>query len=315
MIGARQVPALARRTLRGWIDDGAPDMGAALAFYTLLTLAPLLMVAVGLAGFFLGREEAHGAFIAQAAAWLGDGAAFGLETALDAAGSREAGLTPALVGAVAMFIGAITIFAELKSGLRRIWKAPEREPGGPVRQIAVGASLFMLVAAVGLLLAASLAASAFLAAVRPGALDAAPVTLRGIEFLASLVGVTVLFAVLYKAVPGARIAWGDVWLGAAFASFLFWLGKLGFALYFGAAALDSSFGAAGLVVMVALWAYFSAQAFFLGAELTRHYALAHGSRRHEAAAPTLAEMNAAFEELVERSRRRGAGRLLGSDSG
>ena len=315
MIALREAPDLARRALRGWLDDAGPGMGAALAFYTLLALAPLLLVGVGLAGFFLGRDEAQNALVAQVAALLGDGAAFGVESLLDAAGSREEGLTPALVGGAAMFIAAIAIFADLRSSLDRIWKCP-RAAVPDWQHLASSAACFLLVSAAALLLLASLLASTFLAAARPQALDGSPAALHALEFLVSFVAMTGLFAVIHKALPSARVAWRDVWVGSAATALLFWVGKFAFALYLGRAAIGSGFGAAGAVVVIALWAYYSAHAFYLGAELVRHYALRHGSRRGEvAAAPTLAEMNAAYEELIERTRLASRGRLLGSDSG
>jgi len=315
MLDSRQFLDLSRHTFRGWRDDAAPSMGAALAFYVVLTLTPLLLVAVGLAGFFLGRDEAQNALIAQVSALLGDGAAFGIESLLDAAGSRDEGLTPALVGAVTMILAAIAIFAELRRSLDRVWKCPAPAERKAWKELGVLALDFVLVTAVGLLLVASLLASTYLAAAHPGALDGSPLTLHAMEFLASFVGITALFAIVFKVVPTPAVAWRDVWIGAAATSLLFWLGKLAIAYYIGRTAIDSGFGAAGAVVVVVLWVYYSAQAFFAGAEITRHYALLHGSRRNEvAAAPTLSEMNAAYEELVERARRKASGKLLGSDS-
>ena len=167
----------------------------------------------------------------------------------------------------------------------------------------------------GVFVVGSLLASTYIAAAQPQALAGSPFVLHAMEFAASFIGITALFALVYKVVPTPAVAWGDVWIGAAATALLFWLGKLAVASYIGSAATDSSFGAAGAVVVLVLWVYYSAQAFFAGAEITRHYALAHGSRRDEVApAPTLSEMNAAYEELVERARRKASGKLLGSDS-
>lgn len=302
MIGRESVLDIGRRALRGWIDDGGSTLGAAVAFYALLTLAPLLLVAVGVGGFFVGGEEAQLALVTRVAALLGDGAALGVESFLDAAG--RGGVTPALVGAVAMILGAVTIFAALRAGLDRIWKAPPRA-APPWRDLAASAAAFVLVTGAGLLLVASMLASTFLAAARPQALAGAPWALHGLEFLVSFVAMTALFALLFKVLPTPKVEWRDVALGAAATSLLFWIGKFAVAHYLGKAALDSGFGAAGAGVVIAAWAWYSAQAFFLGAEVTRHYALRLGSRRDEVpVAPTLAEMNAAYEELIERTRRR-----------
>jgi len=303
MLRARDFPGLLQRSVRGWIDDSAPSMGAALAFYALLSLAPLLLVALGLAGFFFGRDTAHDALISQVASMLGDQAAMGIETLLDAAGTRQEGLTPALVGGVLMFIGATTLFGELRADLDRIWRHTPAETGGLRRQLATRAAAFLMVAVIGLLLMASMLASTFFSTVGAERLGLSEPTLHALEFLTSFVAVTVLFAAIYKILPSKKIAWGDVWVGAAVTSLLFWVGKLAIALYLAKAAVDSSFGAAGALVVLVLWVYYSAQVFFLGAEFTKEYALYHGSIRHERTGRRLTDMNASYDALVERAKR------------
>ena len=298
--GLQALGELTRRSVKGWIDDAAPTMGAALAFYTVLSLAPLLLVATGVAGFVVGRDEAHAALIEQLALLLGDKAALGIETMLDAAGSREEGFWPTLIGLATMFIGATTVFAELRTDLDRIWrtKAPAH---GSFAELVLGRIFsFLLVMSIGGLLIFSLLASTFLAAVGTWWFGRSQLALQAIEFTTSFVVITLLFGLIYKILPSRRIAWGDVWVGAAVTSVLFWVGKLLIALYISKTAVDSTFGAAGALVIVILWVYYSSQVFFLGAEFTKEYALRHGSKRHEVLAPPseLAQMNADYETLA-----------------
>jgi membrane protein len=292
--------ALAKRAARAWIDDAAPSMGAALAFYTMLSLAPLLLVAVGVAGFFVGQDEAQRALVDQLALILGEKAAFGIETLLDAAGSRDEGMMPALIGLGTMVVGATTVFAELRADLDRIWRHKPVH-AGVAKMLFARFFSFLLVMAIGALLMLSLVASTFLAAVGAWWFGKSPLMVHAIEFFTSFVVVTLLFALIYKLLPSRRIAWGDVWVGAAVTSVLFWVGKFFIALYISHAAVDSTFGAAGALVVVILWVYYSAQVFFLGAEFTKEYALEYGSRRRERGRP-LAEMNADYDSLVNRAK-------------
>jgi len=300
----RDLADLGRRAVRGWIDDSAPSMGAALAFYTLLSLAPLLLVLVGLAGFFVGRDAAQDAMLAKAATLLGEDAAVGIESFLDmAAASGGEGILPALIGAVMIFVASTTVFAELRADLDRIWRTPRAEGGTFMRHIAERTASFVLLAVIGLLLVGSMVASTLLSTIGKESLDLSEGALHASEFVISFVIVTLLFAAIYKILPTRPVAWRDVWIGAAATSLLFWVGKLAIALYLAHAAVDSSFGAAASLVMVILWVYYSAQVFFLGAELTKEYALYHGSRQNERRGRRLADMNAPYEALMERARR------------
>jgi membrane protein len=309
LLRARDYVDLAKRSVRGWSEDNAPTMGAALAFYALLTLAPLLLVVLGLAGWFVGRDEAHNALVAQVALLLGEQAAMGIENLLDLAGTRDPGITPALIGAVAIFVASTTVFAELRADLDRIWRyKPEDDGRGWLREVGGRASAFVMVMAIGLLLVASMLASTFLAAMGTRWFAGSAATLHALEFLTSFVVITLLFATIYKVLPSKRIAWGDVWVGAAVTALLFWVGKFAIALYIGRAAVDSTFGAAGALVVLILWVYYSAQVFFLGAEFTKEYAFFHGSRRHERSGRRLSDMNATYDDLIERAKRITTGR-------
>lgn len=308
LLRGRDLVDLAQRSAKAWIEDGAPTMGAALAFYTVLSLAPLLLVALGLAGYFVGRDEAHGALIAQVALLLGDSAAMSIEGLLDTAGTRDEGVTPALVGAVTMFIGATTVFAELRADLDRIWRYEEEGERGFLPHLAARAGAFAMVAISGLALVVSMLASTFLAAMGSRWFAGSAAVAHAIEFATSFGVITLLFAAIYKILPSRRVAWGDVWVGAAVTALLFWMGKFLIALYISRAAIDSTFGAAGALVVVIVWVYYSAQVFFLGAEFTKEYSLYHGSRQDERRGRRLTDLNATYEDLIERAKRITTGR-------
>lgn len=296
-LGWRPFVALLKRTGRAWVDDGAPTMGAALAFYTLFSLAPLAMIAIGLAGFFVGREEAQAALVGEVARLVGEQAALGVEDLIDRAALWERGLLPAVVGIVTVVFGATTVFAELRADLDRIW---HHKPvgGGSLMRLACGRLFaFLMVAAIGLLLLASVALTTVLTSAGEAVFGQSPQVLWLTEFGVSFAVVTVLFAMIYKILPSPRLEWRDVWMGAAVTAVLFWIGKFAIALYVSRAGIASSFGAAGTIVVLVMWVYYSAQVFFLGAEFTKEFALRHGSKRGERRPRrALGEMRAANDD-------------------
>jgi membrane protein len=288
--------------VQGWIDDSGSSMGAALAFYSLLSLAPLLLVVIGVAGVVWGRTEAQTMLMDQITSVVGDNAAAGIQLVLDNAsqGAGE-GLVPALIGFATALFGAATVFNQLQQDLDRIWRHHARKTGvmGMVRSRLL---TFGMVLSVGFLLLVSLVVSTALSAVS-GAWLGSLIGARTLEFALSFVVVTGLFAMIFKILPRTRIAWGDVWVGAAVTSMLFWIGKYLIGLYLGHASVASSFGAAGTIVVLIVWVYYSAQIFFLGAEFTREYALRHGSRCNTVQARKRRQMEAANEdEMVERAK-------------
>jgi len=197
---------------------------------------------------------------------------------LTAADNRSQGLVAAIASAVTLVIGATTVFAELRRDLDRIWKTKKEEVRGLLRILWARVWSFGLVLTIGFLLMISLALSAIVTAfgsLLAQYLPGAPVILRSVEFVVSFFLVTGLFAMIYKILPSARIAWKDVWVGAAVTSLLFWIGKYLIGLYLARSAVASPFGAAGTLIVVIVWVYYSAQIFFLGAEFTRAYAAAH----------------------------------------
>jgi len=281
-LNASQLLQLARCSLKAWVDDAAPSMGASLAFYTLFSLAPLLLVVIALAGLFFGRDAAQDMLIEQFSQLLGERAASGVEALLEAAGTRDEGRFAAAIGVVTLLVGATTVFAELRSDLNRIWRHKPATASGMAKFAVARLLSFVMVIGAGVLLLASMIATTVVAAAGERWFPDAEIVVHLGEFATSILMVTGLFAMIYKLLPSPRIAWSDVWVGAAVTSALFWIGKLLIALYLAKAAVGSTFGAAGAIVVVIAWVYYSSQVFFLGAEFTRQYALHHGSRRDEA---------------------------------
>jgi membrane protein len=269
---------LTRRAFKGWNEDGANSMGAALAFYTLLSMAPLLVLVITLAGLFIGRDEAQQVLMTQVSGLLGDTGAEGVQSVLAAADNKDGGALAAVVSLFTLLLGATTVFAELKTDLDRIWKTKPPRSSGVWKFLRTRLLSFGLVVTIGFLLLVSLVVSAALSYVGTTLFGGAEAVMHVLEFAGSLAVITVLFAAVYKLLPSTRIAWRDVWVGSAVTALLFWIGKFLIGLYLGRSSVASSFGAAGTLVVTIVWVYYSAQIFFLGAEFTREYALSHGTR-------------------------------------
>ena len=268
---------LMKRAFGGWSADNANSMGAALAFYTLLSMAPLLVLVITLAGFVIGRDQAQVVLMTQLSGLLGDTGAEGVKVVLEAANNRKGGLLATVISLFTLILGATTVFAELKTDLDRIWKSKPPKASGFWNFLRSRLLSFGLVVTIGFLLLISLVVSAALSYIGT-AFGGGVVLMQALEFVASIAVMTVLFAAVYKVLPSARIAWSDVWVGAAVTALLFWIGKFLIGLYLGKTAMASSFGAAGALVVTIVWVYYSAQIFFLGAEFTREYALSHGTK-------------------------------------
>lgn len=277
----REFGGLFKEAFSGWVEDDASSMGAALAFYTLFSMAPLLLLVISVAGLVIGARAAREAIFDQLELLLGPRGAGAVQAVLDAADDPARGTLAAIVSLATLAIGATTVFAELRRDLDRIWKQP-RPPGGLTAMLRARLKALGLVLTIGFLLMVSLALSAAVTAVGSlwsGMLPGTAVLLRTLEFGVSFVLVTGLFAMIYKILPSVSLAWSDVWIGAAATSLLFWVGKWLIGVYIAKSAVASPFGAAGTLVVVILWVYYSAQIFFLGAEFTRAYALRRGSLR------------------------------------
>jgi len=294
------------RAVKGWIADKATSMGAALAFYSLLSLAPLLVMVIAVAGLVLGHDEAQRLLMTQVSDLLGENGAKGIETILDSVDTKREGMLATVIGALTLVMGATTVFAELKTDLDRIWKYTAKKSSGWWGFIRTRLLSFGLVLTVAFLLLVSLVVSAAVSALGNAWFGSFEAVLHVIEFVMSVAIMTVLFAMMYKLLPATRIAWSDVWTGALFTAVLFWLGKFAIGLYLGKNETLSSFGSASTVVLVIVWVYYSAQIFFLGAEFTHEFAKEHGSRSGAAPPEGVEAANSEFareDELVHRAKK------------
>jgi len=283
----KQIWNLINKSVAAWINDYAPSMGAALAYYTLFSMAPLLIIVIAVAGLVFGAEAARGEIVAQIQSIIGWEGAIAVQGLLKSAREPAQDILAAVVSLVTLLIGATTVFAELQSDLDRIWRVP-----APVKENGLWTLLrtrllsFGLVLGLVFLLLVSLVVSALIAALgkwSDGLFQGWETVLHLITFGVSFFISTFLFAMIYKLMPRARIAWRDVWVGAAVTSLLFEIGKFLIGLYLGKTGVASSFGAAGSLVLLLVWVYFSAQIFLLGAEFTWVYSHEYGSKASQVA--------------------------------
>jgi membrane protein len=267
--------------VNGWINDRAPRKGAALAFYTVFSLAPVLLIAITVAGIVFGEAAARGEIVEQIGALVGPEGAMAVEAMiLNVASRPDGGFWPTMIGIGTLLVGATTALAELKDGMDQIWRAPPERTSGFMYTIRSRLLSLGLVLALGFLLMVSLVLSASLTAITRyvGEQTLGLEALRVANFVISFGLITVIFAALFKFLPAVRIAWGDVWVGAIVTALLFNVGKFLIGFYLGNSAVVSTYGAAGSLILVLMWVYFSAQIFLLGAEFTKFYAYEHGSR-------------------------------------
>ena len=276
---------LLKESVSAWIGDYAPSMGAALAYYTMFSLAPLLLIVIAVAGLVFGRDAAQGEVFTQLRDLMGDEGAVAVQGLLKSASEPATGTLAIVLGGLALFIGATTVFGELQTSLDRIWRAPSLKKGSGIWTLVRERLLsFGMILTIGFLLLVSLVLSAALAALGKWwnpSFRGWEAMLHVANFVLGFLVITVLFALIYKILPRVRIAWRDVWIGAAVTSVLFAIGKFAIGLYLGKSGIASGFGAAGSIVLLLVWVYYSAQIFLLGAEFTWVYAYRLGSRRNE----------------------------------
>ena len=282
---------LVRETVSGWIDHRASSLGAALAYYTAFSLAPLLLIAIAVAGIWVDSDVAAQAIAEQASALLGPRAAEGVEFMLRAAPHAASGWLAGAVGLVTLIIGATTVLTEVQYDLDMIWRAPPRKSSGMIAALGSRLLSFGLVICIGFLFLASLVVSTGLSALSAHGIavfPGSPVVLTTAHVLAWGVMLTTCFALLYKWLPNIRLAWGEVLAGALVTTVLFSIGRLLIGLYLTHTATASMHGAAGALIILLLWFYYSAQVFLLGAEFTVVYARRLGSLRGAAPGAALA---------------------------
>jgi membrane protein len=282
MIG-RDVAGLFRTAAVNWVQDYAQSMGAALAFYTMFSIAPLLLIVISVAGIVFGEEAARGEIYEQLQGLLGTPGALAVQGLLESVSKSGETVAATFLGVVLLFVGATSVFAELQDAFDRIWRAPPR-PGtsGLWNIVRVRLLSFGMILGIGFLLMVSLVFSAGMAALSArweplfaGWERVAYTT----DVAASVVLATVVFAMIFKTMPRVRIDWKDVWIGAAATSLLFLAGKFLIGVYIGRSDISSGFGAAASLVVVLLWVYYSAQIFLFGVEFTRAYSHRFGSRK------------------------------------
>jgi len=275
------VTALFRQAGAAWLADNAPRLGAALAFYTLFSLAPVLIVAVSVAGFVFGKKAAQGEIVLQFQGLMGTQGATAIEAILQSTNRPALGGVATTLGLLAILVGASGAFNELQDALNTIWKVDSRTKSfwtviSRQRLFSLG-----LVVATGFLLLTSLLVTAALSSGERFVSNLLPISgilLESINFVFSFGVITILFALILKFIPDTSIAWREVMMGATVTSLLFAVGKVIIGLYLGHSALISAYGAAASLVIFLIWIYYSAQILLFGAELTHVYALKYGSR-------------------------------------
>ncbi len=268
-----------------WTRHKAPRLGASLAFYTLLSLTPLLLVAVSIAGLAFGQKLAESDLVYQVQTLIGPAGAKAVQALLEGARNTTHGIIATIIGLVTLLFGASGVLIELRDALNTIWEVPTPAPKGNLQRIAgfIKERLFSfaLVLSIGFLLLISLVVNAWISALGAfyiAALPANEAILHVLNFLISFIIVAGLFAAIYKVMPDVRLEWRDVLLGGGVTSVMFTVGKLVIGIYIGRAGFASTYGAAASIVAFIVWVYYSSQIFFLGAEFTKSFANRYGSR-------------------------------------
>jgi membrane protein len=272
---------LARDSVSAFIDDEALTRGAAIAFYTVTSIGPVLFIVVAIAGLVFGEDAARGAISSELGSLMGQQSADLLQTAIENAARTSSGVIAAAIGIATLVITASGVFTEMQQTLNVIWRA---EPRGTTisRLIRARAVSLGLVGALGFLLLVSLVISTLLSALSDyinAYLPSGHLILQTLTFVVSFGLIALLFGAIYKVLPDRKIKWHDVMIGALVTAFLFTIGKSLISLYIGSSTVASSYGAAGSLIVVLLWIYYSAQIFLLGAEFTKVYASRHGSHQ------------------------------------
>ena len=271
---------LGKESVTSFVNDQALSRGAAIAFYAVTSIGPLVLIIVAIAGLAFGQDAARGAIAAQLSGLMGQQSAELLQNIIRSASGKSSGIFAGALGVITLLVTASGMFGEMQSALNAIWKADPK--GGTVsRLIRARAASLGLVVALGFLLLVSLVIGAGLSALSEyvnAYLPFGHFILQAVNFLISFALISVLFAEIYKVLPDKNLAWRDVLVGAVATAFLFSIGKFLIGLYIGSSAVASSYGAAGALIVALLWIYYSAQIFLLGAEFTKVYAHRHGSQ-------------------------------------
>jgi membrane protein len=278
---------LFKQTISEFSADKVPRLGAALAYYTIFSLAPLLLIVIAIAGIVFGHDAAQNKIFEQLRGVLGATTAAGVQEMVKNAAKPKTGTVATILGIATLLLGASGVFGQLKDALNTIWDVKPKEGRGIMGMIKDRFLSFAMVLGLGFLLLVSLVIDTAIAAMGKFAgshLPGGEALWHIVELAFSFVVITVLMAGIFRLLPDLKIEWRDVWFGAALTSILFVLGKFGLGIYFAKSAVGSSFGAAGSLVLVLLWVYYSAQILLFGAEFTQVFARSHGSLKAQAAA-------------------------------
>ncbi|HYN87506.1 MAG TPA: YihY/virulence factor BrkB family protein [Ardenticatenaceae bacterium] len=292
----RTVWELLKETFTDWSEDKASRLAAALAYYTIFALSPLLIIVIGIASVFLGEEAARGQIVGQIGGLVGEESGEAIQEMI-AARQESTGLAATVIGIVTLILGASGVFGQLQDALNTIWEVAPKPGRGILGMVKDRFISFTMVLGIAFLLLVSLVVSAGLGALGTFFGNLLPLpefVLQALNFVISFGVITLLFAMIYKVLPDVDIAWRDVWVGAAITALLFTIGKFAIGLYLGKSSVSSSFGAAGALIVILVWIYYSAQLLFLGAEFTQVYARRFGSRiqPEEDAVPVTGEARA-----------------------
>ena len=263
--------ALIRNTFSSWADHEAPRLGAALAFYTILSLAPLMILIVALAAFVFGFPSAQSQILYQVRSMLGQEGADAVKSIIEQAQKPSDSITASVLGMAMLLFGASGVFEELRSALNKIWNVRPVQSGHIAALLRERFFSFGMVLAIGFLLLVSLVFSAGIAALGSLYGETLPMpewAMQWVNVIVSFISIAVVFALIFKFVPQAKVAWKAVIVGGLLTAFLFTVGKFLIGLYLGKAAVGSAYGAAGSLVVIIVWVYYSSQIFFLGAEFT-----------------------------------------------
>jgi membrane protein len=281
LMSAKVAIALLKETYTDWNEDKAPRLGAALAYYTVFSIAPLLVVLIAVAGIFFGQEAARGQISSEISRVVGPQAAEFLEAMIEGARKPSDSIFATVIGLVTLLLGAMGVFGQLQDALNTIWEVQPKPGRTFIETIKDRLTPFAMVIGVSFLLLTSLVATAAINALANWMNDVLPlhpILLQAINLVLGFALITVMFALIFKVLPDVKIQWHDVWIGAALTAVLFLVGQLGLAWYVGKSATSSTYGAAGSLVAVLLWVYWTSQILFFGAEFTQVYATKFGSR-------------------------------------
>lgn len=272
---------LPKQLISEWIAQDVPRMGAALAFYTFFAIAPLLVIVLAIAGFWFGEQAASRELFSQVSSLVGNQGAEAIQALVIAARKPKTGAWASVIAAVTLFVGATGVFVQIQDALNSVWSV-RRVPGRGLRNFIKDRLLsFAFVVGIGFLLLVSLVLSAGLSAMDKFLVVLVPVQetiWQGINVVVSFGVITLLFALIFKVLPDVKIVWRDVWIGAIITALLFNVGKFLTGIYLGRSSVTSAYGAAGSLVIVLLWVYYSAQILFFGAKFTQVYSNRYGSR-------------------------------------